>query len=373
MADNYAIYVSNSNVFSNARIQQAAEGARVQFTAEDETHTVKANWIRCDIRWPEGTVKVEKLDARRPGFTEQIEQRCAYVREAAGGMDPRREQIIEKLLRTHNLLKLAGPPDTVEKMDVFAHTVAAESNALFFYNDSLRDPKGRLCLDRNGGFDADSGWATYPSAAIRKERTEERLRANMIPVDESLPPLEADEETLLRPPWEVARRASALVTVAARAEGLEQQRALQFLQAWGLWEAASPREQAFLLNPQPAESDRIQSLWRYECLWVMLWALGHVESLGMPTTICDVRRAVKTVTGTSPDIFIGQSNLRPLHEIMDEADLIYRCHWAVKDAHARGEQPPAGLDRGVVIERHVALNWLRGHHSQQWDDVTPDV
>ena len=27
MADNYAIYVSNSNVFSNARIQQAAEGA----------------------------------------------------------------------------------------------------------------------------------------------------------------------------------------------------------------------------------------------------------------------------------------------------------------------------------------------------------
>ena len=93
----------------------------------------------------------------------------------------------------------------------------------------------------------------------------------------------------------------------------------------------------------------------------------------MPTAICDVRRAVKTVTGTSTDIFIGRSDLRPLTEILDEADLVYRCHWAVKEAYARGEQPPAGLDRGVVIERHIALNWLRTYHSQSWDNVTPDV
>jgi hypothetical protein len=171
----------------------------------------------------------------------------------------------------------------------------------------------------------------------------------------------------------VARRASALVTVAARAEGLEQQRAIQFLQAWGLWDAASPHEQAFLSNPHPAETERIQSLWRYECLWVMLWALGHVESLGLPSCVCDVRRAVKTVTGTSTDVFIGKSNLRPHREILDEADFIYRCHWAVKDAQANGAPIPAGMDPGVVIERHVALNWLRAYHSQPWDNVTPDT
>ena len=374
MADNYAVYISNSNLISNARIRQAVEGARVQFFAEDEGHTEQATWIRFDIRWPDGTVKVDRVDSRRPDFAEQLQERCSFVREAAGAeIDVRQWLIHEKIQKTRNLLRMSGPTECAERLDVFARCIAAESNALLFYDSSLWDPKGRLCLGSDGGFDADSGWDILPSAAARKARTEERLRANRVPIQESLSPIEADEEGLLRPPWEVARRASALVTVAARAEGLEQKRALQFLQAGGLWEAASPREQAFLLNPQPAESDRVQCLWRYECLWVMLWALGHVEALGMPNAICDVRRAVKTVTGTSTDVFIGKSNLRPLKEILDESDLIYRCHWAVKDAHARGEQPPAGLDRGVVIERHVALNWLRTYHSQSWDNVTPDI
>jgi predicted homoserine dehydrogenase-like protein len=98
-----------------------------------------------------------------------------------------------------------------------------------------------------------------------------------------------------------------------------------------------------------------------------------VESLGPPTGICDVRRAVKTVTGTSTDVFIAKSNLRPLCEILDEGDFIYRCHWAVKDAQAKGEAIPAGLDPGVVIERHIALNWLRTYHSEAWDDVSADT
>ena len=209
---------------------------------------------------------------------------------------------------------MAGPLEVAERLEAFARFLAAESNALLFHDDKLLDPKGRLCLGPDGAFDADFGWTIYPSAVERKVRTEERLRAAGIPVSESLPPIEADEETQIRPPWEVARRASGLVTVAARAEGLEQQRAIQFLQAWGIWDAASPLEQAFLLTAQPAEPDRIHYLWRYECLWVMLWALRHVDSLGMPTAVCDVRRAVKTVTGTGTDVFIGKSDVRPLHD-----------------------------------------------------------
>ncbi len=308
MADNYAIFSCNSASLSNARIRQALEGARVQFFAEDETHTAKENWTRFDIRLPDvKPIKVERIDVRHPEFLEQLQKQVAFIEGAAGAdMGGRQSMLRERILRTRILLKMTGPPECAEKMESFAKFLAAQSNALLFYDSSLWDPRGRLCLAGDGTFDAESGWDILPSAIERKTRSEERLRASMIPVQESLSPIEADEECQLRPPWEVARRATALVTVAARAEGLEQQRALQFLQAWGLWEAASPREQAFLANPQPAESERIQCLWRYECLWVMLWALGHVEHLGMPTTICDVRRAVKTVTGMSPEVFIGQ-------------------------------------------------------------------
>ena len=288
-------------------------------------------------------------------------------------MDSTLWNIQDKIQRTRTLLTLSGPPETALRLEQLVRGVAAESNALFFMDDKLFDPSGRLCLDGDGNSSPDASWETFSSAVARKARSEEKLRSYGIPTLDSLPPTESNEECLIRPPWEVARRASALVTVAARAEGLEQQRAIQFLQAWGLWDAASPMEQAFLSNPHPAETDRIQCLWRYECLWVMLWALGHVEQLALPTAVCDVRRAVRTVTGTSTDIFIGKSNLRPYEEILDEADFIYRCHWAVKDAHSRGEAPPAGMDHGVVLERHVALNWLRNYRSQSWDDVSPDT
>ncbi len=373
MIDEYVIYISNRDLLSNSRIRHAVEGAKVNFFAEDDGHTEHASWIRCSIRWPDAVATIDRLDARSPDLAANLHHTCRIVNESADGdVDVRRGLIHEKLLRSHNVLRVSGPPETSDRLKILSRAIAAGSNGLLLHESSLSDPHGRLCLGPDGAFDAESGWETLPSAHERKARTEERMRSSGIPVSDPLPPIESDEEGLLRPPWEVARRASALVTVAARAEGLEQQRAIQFLQAWGLWEAASPREQAFLMNPHPAETERIQFLWRYECLWVMLWALGHIEKLNVPSSICDVRRAVKLVTGTSTDVFIGKSQLRPLEEVLDEADFIYRCHGAVKNAQVRGETVPGGLDSSVVIERLVALSWLRNYHSQSWDDVSPD-
>ena len=159
MADSYAVFISNSILLSNARIRQAVEGARVQFFAEDEGHTEHGNWIRFDIRWPDGTIKVDRPDIRRPDFAEQLQKQCAFIREAGGGeMDPRRALLEERILRSHSILRMSGPPECVERMEEFARTFAAESNALLFFDDSLWDPKGRLCLDKDGGFDPASGW-----------------------------------------------------------------------------------------------------------------------------------------------------------------------------------------------------------------------
>ena len=70
--------------------------------------------------------------------------------------------------------------------------------------------------------------------------------------------------------------------------------------------------------------------------------------------------------------FIEDSELRPIADILDQADLIYRYHWAVTNARMKGQQIPAGLDAGVTQERHYALNWLIGTE-QAWDDVTTDT
>ena len=65
--------------------------------------------------------------------------------------------------------------------------------------------------------------------------------------------------------------------------------------------------------------------------------------------------------------------MRPLSDILDQADLIYRYHWAVVDARINGQDAPAGLNSGVVLERHYALNWLIGYFDQAWDDISTDT
>jgi hypothetical protein len=112
---------------------------------------------------------------------------------------------------------------------------------------------------------------------------------------------------------------------------------------------------------------------RYEAAWTLLWALDYVKTLGKPQDICDVPLAVSFVKGITAEKFIAGAWLRPLGEILDEADVTYRHHWAVLEARVSGTEPPAGLDPGVTYERHYALNWLIGYMDQEWDDTTTDT
>lgn len=75
----------------------------------------------------------------------------------------------------------------------------------------------------------------------------------------------------------------------------------------------------------------------------------------------------------STEQFIAEASLRPLAQVLDEADLIVRYHWAAVDARINRKPCPAGVDPGVVYERHYALNWLIGYGNQAWDDVATDT
>ena len=105
----------------------------------------------------------------------------------------------------------------------------------------------------------------------------------------------------------------------------------------------------------------------------MLWALGFLPELGRPDKIVDVRRIAGLMKDKAPKLLHDEGRLRPAGELLDAADLIYRYNWACVDARVNGRATPAGLDCGVVIERHHALNWLIGYLGQAWDDVSTDT
>ncbi|MFM7977574.1 MAG: DUF4272 domain-containing protein [Pirellula sp.] len=249
---------------------------------------------------------------------------------------------------------LAGYPSVAEELPMGGHN----------------DPMGR-----SGGSADTEHKETKMSdeAQTRKDRSITILKAEKVPFIEHLPPIETEADSTRRTTEQVANRAMALCIVAVKGEGLEQEFIDKLIEKYALASAFTPEEKEFISNPKPTQHDRVQFAWRYECFWVMLWALGYIDELGRPDTICDVKRAVSILRVNGRDGFLKNAKLRPQSELLDAADLIYRYHWAVVDARVNQRDAPAGLDGGIVMERHHALNWLIGYMDQDWDDVSTDT
>jgi hypothetical protein len=217
--------------------------------------------------------------------------------------------------------------------------------------------------------------ASTPSkeAMGRKDRSLKRLQQEGVPTISHLPVIEDSTEAKARTKEEIAHRAIAVCITAVKGEGLDQATVDSLVKKFGADKFFSPKEAAFIKDPNPSQQERIQFSWRYECLWVLLWSLGYVETLDRPTGICDVPKAVSFLRDRDTAQFIKDAKPRLLSEILDQADLIYRYHWAVVDARLKKREPPAKLDGGVVQERHYVLNWLIGYMGQNWDKISTDT
>lgn len=210
-------------------------------------------------------------------------------------------------------------------------------------------------------------------ATQRKAKSEKRLKSESVPVNASLPVIESESEAAFRTKEEVCLRAISLLVVALKGEGLEKPHIDRLVKKYDLNGSFTPEEKEFIKAGKFADKDKIKFTWKYEPAKVLLWAIGHVPRLEFPDRICDVPSLVEFLNTESRRGFISRSKLRGKSEILDEADLAYRYHWAVREYDLKGKSPPAGLESGVVSERHYALNWLIGYMGQEWDDVSTDT
>lgn len=225
---------------------------------------------------------------------------------------------------------------------------------------------------RKEKIEAIAGEATE-AAFARKDRSEKVLAEQDVPINKKLPPIVDARQALPRSHEAVVRRALAILCTAVKGEGLPQESVDALIDDFGVREDLSPEERAFIEDDSPDTFTRVQFAWRYEAAWAMLWALSAVETLGPPREIVNVRSMGAIVRGETAATLVEKTTLRPIEEILDQADLTYRYRWALVDARLKDIEPPAGLDPGVALERHRALNWLIGYLGQDWDDVTPDT
>jgi hypothetical protein len=110
--------------------------------------------------------------------------------------------------------------------------------------------------------------------------------------------------------------------------------------------------------------------WRYEALHVLLWSLGQVDEVGFPDTQSDAKVLLKLALD-DPQKLLAAPKLRSTAELLDQADVLYRCMWICRDARGQSK-PPGGLSTSIVYERLYAINWLVRHGNAEWDNVQTD-
>lgn len=185
-----------------------------------------------------------------------------------------------------------------------------------------------------------------------------------------------DEELpdVVREAPEVARRCCVLIGIVAAGHREPRPPIVDWLKQEELWENVSPREQSFLLDESPTPQQFVDASWRAEALHALLWSLYALPVIREATEICSLQQERDATPYLQPTSdFIAAASLRPGEEIHAALDMIYHTHWRIRDAELRGSAVPDGLDRGVISERHHALNWVTGYCGQKWDDITTDT
>lgn len=356
-----AIYSTRTRGFSAEEIAAWAPEARIEADGEG------ADWKSVKVVWPGGSLTVKQIEQ---DLEEHLDGLQGHVMRCAGGMNACAHALLQRIDLVRHSYGTVAEPGSNDPIETLRKRMAHEGRGVIFGDNCIYDPCLRPLLDSQGS--RDEGQLEYwPDSIERQERSCVALHERRIEVPVELPPVPGEAEVRLRTRDEIVERCMALYATACRAApgGVSARKARGFLT--GFENALSPAETTFLEKWFPARQSRIQFAWRFESLWVLLWALQMTDELGEPTRPRQVDEIGAAMALPSDRLF--NAELRPTCEILDQLDFIYRCHWATTDARIKAERPSGGLDPGVVVERHHALNWLTCHQNADWDDVSTDT
>jgi Domain of unknown function (DUF4272) len=212
------------------------------------------------------------------------------------------------------------------------------------------------------------------TALERKEKTEIYLKGLDIPFNFGLPPIEEESDAIIRTAAEIAKRIFILVYLGVYSENVDKNEIIEFLKSEELWNSVSEYEKKMLLKKKLTEKDKINISWRSEGIYLMLWTINKIDNLGLPIEQCDIGEMLDLLPNTfdSTKEFVQNATIRPLAEILDKSDLIYRLHWAAREADSNDEDIPANIDTGIIQEWHHAINWIT-YYDENWDEIATDT
>lgn len=220
----------------------------------------------------------------------------------------------------------------------------------------------------------------------RKKRSEEFLIENGVKINPHFPEFMSEEEAQLRSPEEALRRCLCTFFAAGIAidimNGESGKESAEFftemLSRFDVENCLTADEkELFALSEggSPVSMEKANNMqWRMEMCMPIFWAYGFLEDdLPFPSEMTDTTYIIKLINRCLD--FGGIMKLvkpKTLPEILDNADVCYRMHWACVEARVR-KNPGlcGGLSEDVVSEQHKGFLWLLGdEEAGTWDNVT---
>lgn len=213
------------------------------------------------------------------------------------------------------------------------------------------------------------------TAEQRKKQTEIFLKSLNIPFIDYLPLIEEESEVKIRTAQEITERALVLVYLAYVSEVPdERENVIEFLKINFLWDKVSPDEKELFQKEELTSQETANISWRSEGVWLLLWTINKVDKLELPIEQVEIPEIVPLLPKflTDPSEFIKSSIKRPTTEILDQSDLIYRLHWATRNADLNNQPMPVNLDLNIIMERHYVINWVT-FYADEWDEISTDT
>lgn len=202
----------------------------------------------------------------------------------------------------------------------------------------------------------------------RKERTESFLRNRGVSVNPHLPFTESSEELPHATPQQVAWRICVLSGLVARACRAPRDLVLGFFESEGLFGHASASEAAMVRAASLTQEQTARLQYQVEGLWELVWVICLIPHVDHFQFCGEQLVTLVPKPGEPVSAFVERAQMRPTEELLDEADMLYRLHWAVRDASLRQQRIPTGLAYYVTDERLRAINWVLSS-KVRWEDT----
>jgi len=332
-----------------------------------------------------------KLKQVECGLTQNLAGMVNFIQSLPAENEDVRNKFLHKVMSANCEIPFIAEPEITNEFESVLRKIVTELDAFIFAQPNrifkksngqhFVDKQLNLILDTNGKCEVqdvevnvnakyhDEPKENYNNEQlVRKEKSETFLESNGIKTNKNLPCVPSSENVVLRSAKDVIDRAYALLIIAVKGEGIEQEHLVKTVEAKKI-NSFSPKESYIYQAKSLNDQERTYATWRYESLYTILWALGVMNELKYPGEICDVQGIVGKIFQPSREEFENSVKLKSKSEILDELDKTYRMNWACVDARIKGQEVSGNINPSVVHERHYSLNWLTNYQNQDWDDV----